>query len=197
MEPKAGDVGDMEQMKFEREQVIGFVGAALLIVGCFAPLVHLPIIGGISYVANGRGDGMLVVGLAIVSAALVYFRLYRWVLVSAAGVAGLCIFTLWRFLSLGSQIRDQVANSAKDNAFGNLAAAFADAVSLGWGWAFLLLGLACLFAAAGMALVKQRPTSTAYKLPISLPVEGSLKEAAADAGPRVRSEPRTTFGQRR
>ncbi len=50
------------------KQTIGLVGSITVIVGCFLPIVNLPIIGGISYIfppGGEIGDGAIVAGLAI------------------------------------------------------------------------------------------------------------------------------------
>jgi hypothetical protein len=48
-------------------QLIGFLGSALLFLGVFLPIVKLPIVGDLNYFANGRGDGVLVLVLAVIS----------------------------------------------------------------------------------------------------------------------------------
>ena len=50
------------------KQTIGLVGSITVIVGCFLPIVSLPIVGGISYMfppGGEIGDGALVAGFAI------------------------------------------------------------------------------------------------------------------------------------
>lgn len=50
------------------KQVIGLIGSLIVLVGCFMPIVNLPIVGGINYMfppGGDIGDGVIVAGLAI------------------------------------------------------------------------------------------------------------------------------------
>jgi len=207
----------MDQIKFEvnleREQIIGFAGVLLIVFGCFAPVVNVPIVGGVSYVGNGRGDGVFVAVFALAAAALLYLRLYRWVLLPATGIVGLFCYTLWRFFSISWEMQANLETKMQDNPFAGLAARVAESFSLGWGWVFLFLGVACLFASVGMLLMKQRaamPEAVASPVPATAAAAVvSAAPAARSAGPMFKAnaadargafranEPRTTFGQRR
>jgi hypothetical protein len=46
-------------------QLLGILGSTLLFLGVFLPIVKLPVVGDLNYFANGRGDGVLVLGLAL------------------------------------------------------------------------------------------------------------------------------------
>jgi hypothetical protein len=74
-------------------QWLGISGSALLFIGVFLA-VKLPIMGEMNYFANGRGDGVLVLLLAVTSLALVLLRWYceLWItaLGSAASEGSLC-----------------------------------------------------------------------------------------------------------
>ena len=75
-------------------QLIGFLGSALLFLGVFLPIVKLPIVGDLNYVANGRGDGVLVIVLAVVSFGCVLFRWYRELWITGVGCGGCFSFHL-------------------------------------------------------------------------------------------------------
>ena len=51
--------------------ILGFAGAGLLLLGAFAPLLHAPIVGAISYMLDGRGDGWFIIAAGVVAALLV------------------------------------------------------------------------------------------------------------------------------
>ena len=143
----------MGDIRMERDQLVGFAGVILLVIGVFLPIVHLPIVGDISYVANGMGDGWLVFIFAIISGGLIFFRAYPWVALPATLATGTCIFTLWRFNSLMSQIKDATERDLHDNPFAGLAQLAISSVGLEWGWAVLFLGIICLFVTAGGSLI--------------------------------------------
>ena len=129
-------------------QAIGLAGVAILFFGCFSPLFHLPIVGSVSFIGNGEGDGIVVVALAIVAAVLLFIRAYPWVLAPAAGATLISEITFFKFVSGMSSMRAQLAGEMKDNPFAGLASAFVQNISLEWGWALLLIGLLCLFVSA-------------------------------------------------
>jgi len=140
----------MNEVTLERPQLVGFAGIALLVLGAFAPLVHLPFVGSINYVANGRGDGMLVLLLAAISAYLVFTRRYRGLLITATLTAAICIFTLVRFESALSDAHAKLA-SLGGGLFGGLADTMMGSIGLDWGWALLLLGICGLYGAVFLA----------------------------------------------
>jgi hypothetical protein len=192
----------MNPIAIERVQALGFCGVLLVFFGCFAPLFHLPIIGSISFVGNGEGDGIFVIALAIVAAVLLCVRAYRWVAAPAAGATLISLLALFNFLAAVSQMRGQLAGVAKENLFAGLATAFADSISLEWGWVFLLLGLLCLFAvvAAGW-LAPATPAPPPFAQAVPPPSFSATPPAAAPQHrpaqyPRAPA-PRASFGQRR
>ncbi len=51
----------------DKRQVIVFLGVGFLLVGSFAPLIYVPF-GSVNYIANGRGDGIILLILTGMSA---------------------------------------------------------------------------------------------------------------------------------
>jgi hypothetical protein len=119
------------QMTVERMQVVGLFGVGSLLIGCFSPLFHLPIIGSVSFIANGEGDGIFVVALAIIATVLLFIRAYVWVLGPAGGATAITAITFFKFLSGMHSMRAQLAGGMKDNPFAGLASALAQSISLG------------------------------------------------------------------
>jgi hypothetical protein len=70
-------------MKISR-QALGIGGAAMLFLAVFAPLVSLPFVGSINYFQNDKGDGVIVMVLAVSVLALAAFRRFRAMLIPAA-----------------------------------------------------------------------------------------------------------------
>ena len=50
------------------------MASIILFVGVFTPIVSFPIIGYMNYLQNGRGDGVIVLILAVISLVLVWAR---------------------------------------------------------------------------------------------------------------------------
>ncbi|NBR77653.1 MAG: hypothetical protein EBT76_02505 [Microbacteriaceae bacterium] len=46
----------------DRRQLFGLLGSGLLILGTFVPLISVPLLGTMNYFANGKGDGIFIIG---------------------------------------------------------------------------------------------------------------------------------------
>ena len=57
-------------------QLLGLLGAMLLLVGVFCPLVSLPFVGSITYFGNGRQDGWFILAFGAIAAVTALARLY-------------------------------------------------------------------------------------------------------------------------
>jgi hypothetical protein len=119
---------------------IAYVGCALLAVGVFLPIVTMPVVGSINYFANGKGDGTILLIVAMIGAGLVFMRKF----VPSAIAGGLAVATLaftgWRISSALNSMHETLANDLKGNPFGGIATAFASSVQISWGWIVLLAG---------------------------------------------------------
>ena len=56
------------------KQILAILGALLLFVGVFLPIVSMPIVGSLNYFHNGQGDGTIVLVLAVISMILAITR---------------------------------------------------------------------------------------------------------------------------
>ena len=76
------------------KQILAILGALLLFVGVFLPIVSMPIVGSLNYFHNGQGDGTIVLVLAVISIILATTRRFRglWVTGSAQLV---CCCSRW------------------------------------------------------------------------------------------------------
>lgn len=124
------------------KQISGIVGSALLVIGVFLPIFKVPLLGTINYVANGRGDGVILLVLGVVSIILSFTEKYRFLW--ATGVAGGCVagFTIYKFQSGMSELA-----ASMPRAYGAMPAM----VQMQWGWGVIILGLLLIFAAAAQA----------------------------------------------
>jgi hypothetical protein len=136
--------------------LVGLSGAVLLFVGAFLPIVSLPIVGSVNYFNNGQGDGIIIVGLALISALLILIRRYR----GLWATGGLSLLMLgYTFYTLTARIADARASMESQlagNPFIGLAQAAMQSVQLQWGWAVLVLGAVLLLATAVMSEVRLR-----------------------------------------
>ena len=129
--------------------LLALVGAVLLFVGVFLPLISVPFLGSLNYFANGKGDGTLVLIAAVGAAVLAVRRRYHWLLVPGAAAIVLLAVMAVRVATVTSAIQ-QAAGSAADNPFlKGIGQALGQSVQLQWGWAVMGIG-AVLVAAAGV-----------------------------------------------
>lgn len=146
-------------MNRSNAKVIALVGAGLLAIGVFLPLVRVPKMGTINYVANGSGDGIFVLVLAVAAAALALLDRTRHALWPGLASLAMIAFTFFSLQSRMAEARAQMRSSIGDNPFGGIAEAASNAIQLEYGWAVLVFG--ALMVIAGGALAWRRPGASA------------------------------------
>jgi len=130
---------------------VGLTGSVLLFLGVFAPVVSLPIVGLQNYFQNGRGDGVIVAILALISIGAVLVRHYSALWLTGLASLGVLGFTFVNFQRRLSELQRGVSSELEDNPFRGLAEVALQSVQLQWGWAVLVVGAMLLLIAAGMA----------------------------------------------
>ena len=87
---------DLRPRRWSTPSIFGVVGSGLMAIGVFLPLVRLPVVGTLSYFANGQGDGVLVLVLAILSVLLVLRGAHQWLWLTGGPCLVLVIAILMR-----------------------------------------------------------------------------------------------------
>jgi len=124
--------------------------AGLLVIGFFVPLAHLPIGGTMTYAANGRGDGTVILLLALVAGWLAVrgrMRPQLWIGLACAGVFA---FTMLRFLGRAAETRARITHGL-GGAFDGMAGKAAEPMVPQWGSAVVLLAIALILIAGWRA----------------------------------------------
>jgi hypothetical protein len=116
-----------------KKRNISITGACLLSVGCFLPAMHVPLIGSVSYVLNGSGDGIIVVTLAMIGGVCALGDRIK-----AASV------TAWLNLLIISVALAGFADKPVDNPFAKL-------VTLGEAWPVMIVGALAMIVASFMS----------------------------------------------
>ena len=83
----------------KESKTIALIGAGLLFIGAFMPIVSAPIIGSINYFQNGKGDGVIIVLLAISTAGLALAGRAQQVLWTGLASVAMLAFTFFRLCS--------------------------------------------------------------------------------------------------
>jgi len=132
------------------KQLLGLIGSVVLFIGVFAPIVSVPFMGNMNYFRNGKGDGTIVLILAVVSFVLVLARKYKGLWATGVGSLAVMAFTFINFQMTTSDTKAQMEKELAGNPFRGLADMAMESVQLQWGWATLVVGAALIIASAAI-----------------------------------------------
>jgi hypothetical protein len=124
---------------------LGLIGAALVAVGLFTPIVTVPILGNVNLFSNGTNligiDLLVLAAIAAVLATKNRLRDLIWPGIAASGIL------LYEFGSLQyrlAQMRESLNKDLQGNPFAGLAQGAANAIQIQWGWLILAAGAGLL-----------------------------------------------------
>lgn len=132
------------------KQLLGLIGSIFLIIGVFAPIVGVPVMGNMNYFQIGEIDGAIVLVLAVISVGLVLAKKYKGLWFAGTGSLGVMLFTFINFKSKISQANTDIDSELADNLFSGLGDMALESVHLQWGFALLIVGAALIIASAAM-----------------------------------------------
>jgi len=132
------------------KQLLGLIGSALLFVGVFAPIVSIPIMGNMNYFQNGKGDGTIVLVLAVISLILVLLKKFKGLWFTGLGSMAIMVFTFINFQITLANTRTQMETELVGNPFRGIADMAMQSVQIQWGWALLIIGAVLLIASAAI-----------------------------------------------
>ncbi len=141
-------------MNRSNAKVIALIGAGLLVIGVFLPLVRVPKMGTMNYLAGGSGDGIIVLVLAAAAGVLALIERTKHALWPGLGALAMIGFTFFTLQNRLSQARLSAREELGDNPFGGIAEAATNAIQLEYGWAVLVFG--ALMVIVGGALAWKR-----------------------------------------
>lgn len=124
--------------------VLGVTGSSMVMLGVFAPLVSIPIIGSMNWFASGKGDGVLVLVLGLVSLFLTLIARYRGLFYTGVGIVGFLAFFVLSFNARLSTLKHNMDGGLA----GRLAEAATSVIQIQWGAGMLLVGAILVIAAA-------------------------------------------------
>ena len=148
----------------ERRQLVGMVGALMLFIGVFAPIVSIPVVGSIIYFEIGRGDGVAVLCLTVVSFLLLLAKRYRSLWFTGLASLGVLAFSFITLQIKISEMKNTLSVELASDPFRGLTKIAVQTVQIQWGWALLMIGAALILCAAGMKL-RSIAGRAAYLLP--------------------------------
>ena len=129
---------------------IAMAGSLLLALGVFTPIVSLPLLGDVTFMQNGHGYGVLMLGAGIAGALLAH-RGHRTGLLIAAGVAGAMMVST--FIGIQTRIQQLVdtIGGRPSSVLSGLTDVLVQSIQMQWGWGVLMFGVGLmLYGGAGM-----------------------------------------------
>jgi hypothetical protein len=146
----AEKANELVHAQSDRKQLFGILGSTLLFFGVFTPIVSAPIVGNINYFQNGRGDGIIILGLSVLSIALVFAKKYGGLWFTGLGSFALMIFTFINFQLRMAQMEEEMDRTLAGNPFRGIADVAMQSIQMQWGWAVLVIGAALVIASAAI-----------------------------------------------
>jgi hypothetical protein len=143
-------------MDKDNDKVIALVGAGLLAIGVFLPLVRVPKMGTMSFINSGSGYGLTVLVLAVAVIVLALLNLTKHVIWPGIVSAVLISLAFTGLQARLSEVRERATGDLGDNPFAGIAEAATSAIQLEYGWAVLAIGAILVIAAGGLAW-RRRP----------------------------------------
>ena len=132
------------------KQLLGLIGSAVLFVGVFAPIVSIPIMGNMNYFQNGKGDGAIILVLAVISLILVLLKKFKGLWFTGLGSMGIMAFTFINFQINLANARTQMETELVGNPFRGIADMAMQSVQIQWGWALLIVGAVLVIVSAAI-----------------------------------------------
>lgn len=143
--------------------ILGLTGLLLIIGGCFAPFITIPVLGSIALFLDGRGDGMGIVVLSGVAIWLLLIKRYKAMLIPVGLSAGVTLADVIYFVHLKTYESSPSPIPNFNNPFEaagyelgqRLGGALIKSVHLSWGVGLLIVGHILVFVAIGIG-IKER-----------------------------------------
>lgn len=132
------------------KQILGLIGSAVLFLGVFAPIVSIPIMGNMNYFQNGKGDGIIVLVLAVVSLILVLLKKFKGLWFTGLSSMAIMVFTFINFQMNLANTNTQMETELAGNPFRGLVDMAMQSVQIQWGWALLIVGAVLVIASAAI-----------------------------------------------
>jgi hypothetical protein len=106
--------------------------------------------GNMNYFQNGKGDGVIVLVLAVISLILVLLKKFKGLWFTGLGSMAIMTFTFINFQMAIANTRTQMETELAGNPFRGIADMAMQSVQIQWGWALLIIGAVLLIASAAI-----------------------------------------------
>lgn len=110
-----------------------------MVVGVFLPMCRFPIVGSLSFIHEGRSDGVFILLMAILAGILALSGRTRQVIWPGALSLGGLALSFLHFQYLLSTMRQEMRAELEGNPFAGLGELALNSIKMEWGWAVLLI----------------------------------------------------------
>lgn len=137
--------------------MVALGGAALLAVGAFLPLVHVPKRGGVTLLAiEGGWGGYIILALAALGAALALLGRTRWAALPGVAALGMLAYAFIKASTEIERARLRLGEGIGDDPIGQIRNLVRVNSTYSYGWAVLVIGALALVAAGVLAWLESR-----------------------------------------
>jgi hypothetical protein len=119
----------------------------MLTIGVFAPVIRMPIVGGVSLIQGTSGYVLL--GAALLSLMVALANRLKVLWSTGAVSLGVVLHVVYKFHSMKSEMTTRSDKDLEDNPFGGLFDLAVQFIQLEWGCPVLAIGACLLLVAAG------------------------------------------------
>jgi len=150
------------------QKILAIAGSLLLVVAPFAPFISAPIFGRMTLFQQGKGDGVVLLVVAL--AALIFSVVGHYGFLWASGALGLFEIgnLFYFFFHRLPEALDSYKREAKDNVFGSIGQISLSNVDPDWGAIVLLLGTLTTLGVAISFGITKRALTLGAKIGVSL-----------------------------
>lgn len=142
-----------------KKQILGILGAIFLLIGVFAPMVKIPLLGNISFFDNNKFTGILIVIFALISLFFIFTRRFRFLWLSSIASLAVMGYTAWEAQKPLSSIKSKTSKVLGERLTGKITDKITDKaidyVHIQWGLIFLILGLILIIISAVLPTTKK------------------------------------------
>lgn len=146
------------------QRILAIAGSLLLVLAPFAPFLSAPILGRITLFRQGKGDGVVLLVVALVALGSALFGRYGFLWVSGSIGAFETGNLFWFFYHRLPELIDNYRRQTRDNIFGSIGEITLSNVDPDWGAVVLLLGTLTSLGVAIRSGLKKKTIGLAAKI---------------------------------
>ncbi len=132
----------------ERKQLLGVIGSVLLGISVFMPIIRIPFVGNLNYIQDGKGEGIAILILAVVSLIFVILRKYKFLWLSGIGSICILLFSYLNIKSKISQFENDLDSELAKNVLREITDIAIESIQIEWGLFVLITSVFLLFLTA-------------------------------------------------